>query len=118
MEITQEQFNNIATKDDITRLDTDISRLDSKIDKLEEKVDARFDVAFDYFASKEDLNKFVTTEVFEKRMDDISGTLDYIVKKLDTMAIEQTSNVGAHDRMDEKTHSIDMRVTKLEARAI
>lgn len=83
MTLTPEQFNLLATKEDL----------------------------------KEELQQFATKSEMKESFDAVLDVLDGIVKKLDTIEQELTSNIAAHDRMDEKICDHESRIAKLEFKA-
>lgn len=74
-----------------------------QFDKLVTKdyLDEVLDERFQNIPSKEDFRGII-------------DTLDYIVKKLDKIETEQTTNIAAHDRFEENISKLDTRVTRLE----
>lgn len=65
---------------------------------------------FNKLATKEDLDKFLTKTEFKKAMDNVSGTLDSVVKKLDNIEHAFVSNLAAHDRFEERILRIEQHL--------
>lgn len=120
MEISQEQFNNLLTKEDGEKFAT---KEDLKAFATKEEMNARFDAAFEYFASNQDLQE-LKGEVVEVKnnVEKILSVVEGLATSFQRLDNELTANVGAHDRIDEKVEivksdvqKIDIRVKKLES---
>ncbi|KKR21053.1 MAG: hypothetical protein UT48_C0015G0014 [Parcubacteria group bacterium GW2011_GWE2_39_37] len=69
---------------------------------------------FNKIALKKDLEKYATKDDLVEMKTEILTVLDGIAKKLDNMSQEATSNIVAHDRMNEKIDEHDVKINKLE----
>ncbi|PIR93416.1 hypothetical protein COT99_00850 [Candidatus Falkowbacteria bacterium CG10_big_fil_rev_8_21_14_0_10_43_10] len=74
-------------------------------DNLEKKVDK---ILVEVLGIKEGVNDYVTKEEFNKKIDQVLTNTDGLAKKVEKVEQEQTANIAAHDRFEE-------RITKLEA---
>jgi hypothetical protein len=54
---------------------------------------------FNKLATKQDLEKFVTKDEFNDKIDKVLTSVDGLAKKVDNFQTELASNQGAHDRM-------------------
>ena len=88
MSLTPEQFNKLATRQDLN--------------ELEERLE----------------DKFVTKEHFDQKMDALFELIDGIATSHKKFDEELVANIGAHDRIEENIQKIDIRVKKLEAASI
>ena len=70
---------------------------------------------FEQLATKQYLSEKLENFATKDDIRSIADTLDYIVKKVDNNESELTTNIGAHDRIQENIQAIDVRVKKLEA---
>lgn len=93
MTLTPEQFNKLATKDDLKG--------------LEKKMDKKFDAAFDLFATKDDIKELKREMANKEDINKILAAVDGIAKKHQDFEAELAANLGAHDRFE-------ARITKLE----
>ncbi|KKQ60555.1 MAG: hypothetical protein US81_C0017G0005 [Parcubacteria group bacterium GW2011_GWE2_38_18] len=66
----------------------------------------------------EKLDNFITKDEFNQKMNEVLTHLDGITKKLDNMGQEATSNIVAHDRLEEEISSHELRIKNLELKTI
>ncbi len=104
MEITKKQFNNLATK-------TDLNKLDKRVDKVEKKLDK---VYIEQLIMKEEMKKFATKDELAHFRNEVLTALDKVVKKLDDIEHAFVSNQAAHDRFEKRITRIEKHL-KLES---
>ncbi len=116
MEITQEKFNNLATKNDLKAIRNEMATKDDlknfatkdELNKLSNKVDK---VVVGLVNTQEELKevkeRMVTKDDFQKKTSEILNAIDSFAKKVDNVEIEQTANLAAHDRFE-------TRITRVE----
>jgi len=76
----------------------------TRMDKNDKKVDK---ILIELLQVKKKVDDCVTTEVFEKKTDEILTAIDGVVKDNQDIKIEQTANIAAHDRFE-------TRITRVE----
>lgn len=116
MELTQEELNKPATKGDLLNLATkdDVKEALANYPTKDE-MNARFDAAFEFFASKEDLKSLEKkVDTMGEKIDTLTGTVEGLATLVKQTLEERTSNIAAHDRIQEDIKKIDIRVKKLE----
>lgn len=111
MTLTPEQFNLLATKEDLKNfrtkdeIDGKFNQIENRFSKLETKLDS---------LSVSHINTNQRVERIEEKVDalvdsmsDVLTSLDGVAKGLNDMKHEFATNLGAHDRFEE-------RITKIE----
>ena len=96
MTLTPEQFNQLATKDDLKALVSE-QKFQDKTDKIVNKL----------FTLEDRVEKIEQTMVTKQDHNEVMNTLDAVMKKLDTIEHAFVFNQAAHDRFEQ-------RITKIE----
>lgn len=91
MDITEEQFNKLVTKDEFGKLETRVGKLEIKVDKM----------LIDVLATKEDVGKLdKKIDTLEGKVDRMLGMMEASAKKDENHEQEHTANIAAHDRFE------------------
>lgn len=69
---------------------------------------------FNKLAIKEDLKEFNTKEEAEKQTEKILSVLDSMAKDIKDIKVEQSSNIGSHDRFEKILKDHEGRIKSLE----
>ncbi len=122
MELTHRQFNLLATKEDLKKLDDKMDgrmeKMDGRMDKMDgrmEKMDKKTDKMLVAILENKD-NLIELKDEMDNKMDRILTAVDDIANQLKTSKEERTSNQGAHDRMQKGIDKHEIRIKKLELR--
>lgn len=73
---------------------------------------------FNLLLTKQDAENFVTKEHFDEKMDKLMDSIDSLTKVVENFSQEQTTNIAAHDRIQQDVKGLDLRVKKLEGASI
>ena len=105
MEITKEQFNKLATKDDVKEI------------VREETKDLRENVSILKQGQRELIDRVQPLEgKITKFKDDILTGQDKIMKELKTIRVEQVAFIGGQQRQDDKLEEHDKRLEQVETK--
>ncbi len=73
---------------------------------------------FSKLVTKEDLQKFNTKEEAQEQTEKILSVLDTMSKDIKDIKIEQSSNVGSHDRFEKLLKDHENRIETIEKKLI
>ncbi|MFA6551031.1 MAG: hypothetical protein WCV41_00660 [Patescibacteria group bacterium] len=112
MEITPEQFNSLATKDDLKNFATkdDIKAIREEmatkddLKKVDEKVDR---VIVSLLKTQEDVKEMKEVMSTKEDINKILNAVDMAIGQYQEVKIEQLSNVSAHDRFETRITNIE-----------
>lgn len=111
MTLTPEQFNKLATKEDLKKVDTRLDNVNTRLDSVDtrlDNVDTRLDkLAIEQIKTRESLKNFATKDDLNKKSDEILTAVDAVVKKLDVIEHAFVSNLAAHDRFEKRIARIE-----------
>ncbi|PIR94932.1 hypothetical protein COT95_01480 [Candidatus Falkowbacteria bacterium CG10_big_fil_rev_8_21_14_0_10_37_6] len=97
MTLTLEQFNKLASKQDVSFLKEDVLKLDKKVDK----------VIIDQLEMKDDIQEIKDTMATKDDVNKILEAVDKVMKTHEDVLIEQASNISAHDRFETRLTNIE-----------
>ncbi len=124
MEITQEQFNNLATKDDlkneIGKVREEMATkgdLKSEIEKVREEMATKGDlkkvddkvnrVVISLIETQEEVKEIKQEMATKKDVDRILAAIDSVIEDNKSIKQEQAMNLSAHDRFEERISRLE-----------
>ncbi len=104
--------NNQHTDKKIAELRQEMNERFEKVDKRFETVDERFQKSFNIFATKEDLKRFATKDDLAEVKSEILTAIDGLTKNYRDVKDDQTANLGAHYRFEERLEKMESKNLK------